>query len=162
MQPGPDVYRLTDRWSSVTGPWPQQQTLGRPQLVEGRVLLSGTEPWCGFCPGPYTPRGPSQLVDPVTLSVEALPAGPYDSARPSLTWTGASLLALNPDQSVSARDGLTIVAGDLAVLDLTAGAWSYLPAAPVSQLVRSAPVWTGTRLVTLAADGRALTFRAEP
>lgn len=157
---GVDVLRLTDTWSLVTGAWSQTGTVGQPQLTGSGVVLPRARLWCPPCIGGIPRPAPFRVVDPVTLAVRDLPRGPLDGADPTGTWTGGALIALNP-YTQSTLGGTAVEPGDLGILDLAAGVWSRAARAPLG-LANAERVWAGTRLVALAGDGRALTFRAAP
>jgi hypothetical protein len=138
-------------WRNVTGNWPQHRVVTSPVFTGSSILLSPGEIWCGSaCSPPYSP-GQGYLVDPVTLRETAISLGPLGQTNPFLVWASGAVIAVNLDASVSGP-GVSIHPGEMA--RWVSGQWSLLPGLPGNPPLAAVPVWTGSRLLALAANGQ--------
>lgn len=156
---GVDLLELEGTWADVTANWGGNQPLyiGYAQLSGAQVLISDLNNSCDTsCPRLASAGRPAELFDPETLQVQSVFVGPLDAARPFRTWTGAAEIDIN---LITYGEGNTVQPpGATAIRDPVTDTWSTVKRIEVALAPRSHPVWVGTHLVTLARDGRALTF----
>ncbi len=156
---GVDVFRLVgQRWIRQRVGWPQHQTVDQPLFTGSRILLGASQIWCGICshPGPINTNG--WTADPVTLRVRNLPHGPLDDLQPQILWSGAAEIALNAGGEIVGPH-VRVLPGDIAFLDLRAMRWYRGPRAASNNAFGMPAVWGGSHLLTLAVDGRVLSYR---
>jgi hypothetical protein len=155
---GIDVFRLVgQRWIRQRVGWPQHQTVDRPLFTGSRILLGASQIWCGVCSHPAPINTNGWTADPVTLRVRNLPHGPLDDLQPQILWSGAAEIALNAGGEIVGPH-VSVLPGDIAFLDLRAMRWYRGPRAPSNIAFGMPPVWDGSHLLTLAADGRVLSY----
>ena len=119
--------------------------------------------WCGnLCTGFPTSGADAYFANPATLARKRIPAGPLSGLDPgflNFVWAGDAIIAVS---TVFGRDGSPahpILSGDMALYDPAAQRWTGLPATPGHPAMASAPVRTGTELLTLTTAGSLLAFR---
>ncbi len=157
---GIDVLSLgRSGWTTVTGHWPQHQTVDSPDFAGGAILLSPSQIWCGLCSHPGF-ENTARLADAGSLRLQSVPAGPLVAHQglepPIWLWNGASALAAN-----SAGSGAAAPAGRLgrmAAWDPPSQRWFSLPSAPGRPPMAASPVWAGRELLLLTASGGLLSF----
>lgn len=159
VRSGVDVLSLgRGGWSTVTGSWTQHQTVDNPVYAGGQIFLGPSQIWCGVCSHPFA-EFRSRLVDPATLAVTQIPAGPL-AAHPLMQadlwiWTGRAAIAAN----TSGQSVLTDRISQLATYDPTARSWHLLPTPPRGPIATS-PIWAGRQLLLLTSAGALEAFRA--
>ncbi len=153
---GIDVLALArNGWTTVTGGWPQGQTVDSPVYAGGQVFLAPSQIWCGTCSHPSA-EFRSRLVAPATLTITQIPAGPL--ARHRLVqadrwlWTGRTAIAIDT-AGQSATQHIT----EAAAYDPGTRSWHLLPASPRDPIA-AAPVWAGRQLLLLTSAGALWTF----
>lgn len=155
---GVDVFRLVgQRWIRQRVGWPQHRTVDQPLFIGSRILLGASQIWCGVCshPAPFDTNG--WTADPATLRVNKLPHGPLDDLQPQILWSGAAEIALNAGGEISGPH-IRALPGDIAFLDPRAMRWYRGRRAPLNIAVGMPAVWDGLDLLTLATDGRVLSY----
>ena len=155
---GVDVLRLTPagRWITVTGHWPQHQTVDNPVFTGRKILLAPVQTWCGTCKGPPRFNTHGYIADPRTLHLKPIPHGPLDDVGPQIVWTGREQLSVNFGAEITGP-GTDVYPGDIAAWNPGSGHWTRGPRAP-KQLGDSPALWTGKRLLVLARDGHLLAY----
>jgi hypothetical protein len=153
VRSGVDVLSLgRTGWTTVTGAWPQHQTVDGPVYAGGRIFLAPSQIWCGICSHPFAEYR-SRLVDPATLAITQIPAGPL-ATEPLVqadlwVWTGRTAIAAN----TSGQSGQRIT--QLAAYDPPTSSWHYLPRPPRAAIAQT-PLWAGRQLLLLTSTGALL------
>jgi hypothetical protein len=150
---GVDLLRWDGAWTRQA--WAPQTTVGRPRLVGTQVLLDDDGFWCGACPHPYVPGLPARLVDPETLAITHVPAGPLDESVPLRQRIGDVEVDLNTNLTGGQHD---LHRGELSVLDVPTGRWTDASTAPGPLGSDIELAWTGKQLLAVALDGSLLTY----
>ncbi len=158
---GADVLALAhDRWSTVTGNWPQHLTVDSPSYAGGQILIQPSTIWCGPCrpPGLATPP---HLADARTLALSAIPRGPLRRAVSGETasawlWNGASVLAADFNGGTRAAPYGRL--RRLTAFDPKSRSWRMLPVPPGLPLAAADPLWADRELLLLTAAGKLLSF----
>lgn len=117
-------------------------------FVDGaQVLLMSTDIWCGFCSHPANLHTASEIVDARTGSQTPVAYGPLDGANADYQWTGAAVVAVNPDSEIGQR----VRPGDAAAFNPTANRWVTL--SPIRGLASQPQVlWAGDRLLVWGGE----------
>jgi hypothetical protein len=152
---GVDVLAMNARgaWRTITGGWPQNQTIATPASTPDGLLFSPGQIWCGVaCSPPYFAE-PGYFANVTTLSRKTVPAGPLGGVDPSYIWAGDAIMAINLGASESGA-GINIQPGDMALFKPATGRWTGLAAVPGHLALSVLPVWTGSELLALTDAGR--------
>lgn len=152
VKSGVDVLSLgRSGWTTVTGNWPQHQTVDDPAYAGGSIFLGPSQIWCGLCSHPFVEYR-SRLVDPATLTIMQIPAGPlanHPLVQADLwLWTGRVAIAMN----LTGQNSQSQHISQLAVYDPPTHSWHLLPDPPRDQ-VSPSPVWAGRQLLVLTSTG---------
>lgn len=150
---GVDVLSLgRDGWATVTGDWPQHQTVDSPVYAGGAIFLPPSQIWCGLCSHPFLEYR-SRLVSPANLSISQIPGGPLASHHAvqadMWVWTGRAAIAANT------TSGARI--SQLAAYDPATKSWHVLPTPPRDPIATT-PVWANRQLLLLTSTGNLWTL----
>lgn len=151
---GIDVLSLgRSGWTTVTGSWPQHQTVDSPVYAGGLVFLPPSQIWCGACSHPFF-NYQARLVNPATLAWRHITDGPTIPQRivqpPIWIWTGRAAIAAN-------TSGYPAHITQLAAYDPPARTWHLLPGPPRDPIAAT-PVWGGRQLFLLTSTGALLSL----
>ncbi len=136
-------------WTDLTAGWPllrivSAPVLNGPILVPPNQLLIGSH---GF------------FINPATLAVTDISAGPLGKTMPAYFWTGRTVIAVDTSSTAG-----KVKPGATADYDPATRQWHSLPDAaglfPPKGFPEFAapPVWTGTQLLALTDNGGLLAF----
>jgi hypothetical protein len=143
---GVESYALAGgRWRA--SPVRPGGVVGRSFVDGDRVFLMSTDIWCGFCSHPASLHTTSEIVDARTGSQTPVAYGPLDGANADYGWTGAAVVAVNPDSEIGQR----VRPGDAAAWNPTTNRWVTL--SPIRGLASQPQVlWAGDRLLVWGGE----------
>jgi hypothetical protein len=150
-------------WSTVARRWLQHRAVYGPVYAGGQIFLLPSQIYCGLCSHPFF-EYPARLVDPTTLAISQVPAGPlagHPGGQADLwLWTGRAVIAGDQREAswVPATAESRLWIPKLAAYDPAADRWLMLTAPP-RDTIAAAPVWAGRQLFLLTGAGTLLTFR---
>jgi hypothetical protein len=161
---GVDVLTMTaaGAWRNVTAQWPPAVAYGTTATSDG-VLDTPGDFWCGdLCLGAMENSDRGYFVNPVTLAMKKIPAGPLGALEPydlNWVWAGDAILTVATVPAPDGSPGHSILSGDMAMFDPATQRWAGLPATPGHPQLAGGSVWTGTELLNLTEAGALFAFR---
>ena len=156
---GVSVLALTPAgtWHLLTAHWPQHQTISPPILTGYGFLFSPGQIWCGNECSPPSASFPGFFANAQTLARHPIPKGPLGQTGPSYAWTGGAIIAVDLYAEITGPGTRHIRPADMAAWDSASG-WLALPSPPGHPSLAAPPVWTGSALLELTANGQLLSF----
>lgn len=135
------------QWTANTLAGQPVKAVAGPLWTGQQILLPAAQPFRGAGSGPFVTNRTGLTLNPADSTTSVIPHGPVDDLNPTYLWTGAALLAVNTQATMSGGTASPSFPGEAAVWDPHTQIWARLPDAPAGAADSPVTIWTGTSLL---------------